>query len=415
MNYLNSVRWMLKKIPFYQNDGLKSFNPGLKRIKKFCKYLGNPQEFFKSVHIGGTNGKGSTIYMLRSIFQEEKYKVGSFISPHLLDFRERILFNESYIEKNFVIDFLKDNKKIIENEEMSFFEINTALSFQYFKDKKVDIAFIEVGMGGRLDSTNIIIPELSAITNISIDHTNVLGKNCFEIAFEKAGIIKNNIPIVIGNNIKRNIRHFFFQKALEKNSPIYFSKENELINKYYTKFDVYYQNLNKSLVIEIVNVLKKRKNIFVSDKSIENGLKKMNNNINFKGRWHILKKNSPKIICDVAHNKDGIRMINIQLKKEFYKKLHLVLGFVKEKNIENFLNFFPDESYYYFCQPNIDRKYPIKLLRKKVEIFLKKKKNVIKYFDTVKSAFYEAKRNALKNDLILISGSTFVVSDIFLI
>ncbi|WP_238785633.1 bifunctional folylpolyglutamate synthase/dihydrofolate synthase [Blattabacterium cuenoti] len=415
---MKTVKWIFNRIPSYQEFGLKYFKPGLNRIKKFCNYLGDPQNFFRIIHVGGTNGKGSTVNMLYSILQEEGYNVGSFTSPHIIDFRERISCNGFYIEKNFIVDFIKKNKKFIEKESISFFEMNTAMAFQYFKEKKVYIAVVEVGMGGRLDSTNVINPEISVITNISIDHTKSLGNTKLEIANEKSGIIKKNLSVIIGN-ISNNLKKFFLKKALRKNSPIYFStkkKNNNILNKYKIPFkSINYQVYNTGLVLSIINILNKRKYIIVSEKSIKKGLKNIIKNTNFKGRWHVIKKN-PKIICDIAHNEEGFFMISSQLKKESYDRLHLVLGFVKEKKISSLLKWLPNESYYYFCQPNIKRKYDIKNLKIIVnKIFFNTDKKKINFYDSVKLAFFCAKENSNSNDLILVSGSTFVVSEIFLL
>ncbi|WP_185857824.1 bifunctional folylpolyglutamate synthase/dihydrofolate synthase [Blattabacterium cuenoti] len=413
MNYTETVQWILKRLPIYQEIGLRSYKPGLKRIHNFCSYLGNPQNFFKTIHVGGTNGKGSTVHMLSSILQEEKYNIGLFTSPHLIDFRERITWNGFLIEKEFIIDFINENKKFIEQEKISFFEMNTALAFQYFKEKKVNIAIIEVGMGGRLDSTNIINPEISVITNISIDHTETLGNNQFQIALEKAGIIKKNVSVIIGRQISKDVRFLFFKEALKKNAPIYISVNTTKDFQYKIPFKADYQNFNRSVVLKIVNILHHRKNIIISNRSIKKGLKNVIKNTKFKGRWHILQKENPKIICDIAHNEGGVYAINQQLKKESYKKLHLVLGFVKEKKVDNLLKYFPIESFYYFCQPDIDRKYSIHDLTMLVnKIF--KNCDKINFFTSVKTAFLSAKKKANKNDLILISGSTFVVSEILL-
>ncbi|WP_185855925.1 bifunctional folylpolyglutamate synthase/dihydrofolate synthase [Blattabacterium cuenoti] len=416
MNYSETVKWIFNRLPIYQNLGLNSYYPGLQRIKFFCSHLGNPQKFFKCIHVGGTNGKGSTVHMLSSILQEEKYRIGLFTSPHLIDFRERILYNGFLIEKDFIIDFIKDNKKFIEKEKMSFFEMNTALAFQYFKEKKVYIAIIEVGMGGRLDSTNLIDPEISIITNISIDHTKSLGESKHQIALEKAGIIKKNVSVIIGSEISKDIRFLFLKEALKKNSPIYFLKNISDYSEYQVPFKADYQNINKIIVLKTIDILKKRKNIIVSDNSIKNGLKNVIKNTNFKGRWHILQQYNPKIICDIAHNEEGIQMINNQLKKESYEKLHLVLGFLKEKKVEKLLKYFPVNAYYYFCQPNIERKFSISDLKTLVmKVFKINKNRKIFFFSSVKEAFFSSKSQSKKKDLILISGSSFTVSEVLLL
>ncbi|WP_185860579.1 bifunctional folylpolyglutamate synthase/dihydrofolate synthase [Blattabacterium cuenoti] len=413
MNYIETVQWIFKRLPIYQKTGLISYKPGLKRIQNFCSHLGNPQNFFKSIHVGGTNGKGSTVHMLSSILQEEKYKIGLFTSPHLIDFRERITYNGLFIEEDFIVDFINENKKFIEKEKISFFEMNTALAFQYFKKKKVNIAIIEVGMGGRLDSTNLITPEISVITNISVDHTEILGKDQLKIALEKAGIIKKNVSVIIGRKVLKNIRSLFLKEAIKKNAPIYFSVKSKKDSQYKIPFKADYQNLNLSLVLKTISILHCRKNIIVSNQSIKKGLKNVIKNTNFKGRWHILQQKNPKIICDIAHNEEGAYVISKQLKKESYEKLHLVLGFVKEKKVDNLLKFFPIESFYYFCEPNIDRKYSIYDLRILVNKIFKNREK-INFYPSVKKAFLSAKNKANQNDLILISGSTFVVSEILL-
>ncbi|WP_185851450.1 bifunctional folylpolyglutamate synthase/dihydrofolate synthase [Blattabacterium cuenoti] len=412
MNYSETVQWIFNRLPIYQNVGLKSYKPGLKRIQVFCSHLGNPQNSFKSIHVGGTNGKGSTVHMLSSILQEEKYNIGLFISPHLIDFRERITYNGFLIEKDFIIDFIKENRKFIEKEQMSFFEMNTGLAFQYFKEKKVSIAIIEVGMGGRLDSTNIICPEISVITNISIDHTKSLGENKLKIALEKAGIIKKNVSVIIGSKISKNIRFLFFKEALKKNAPIYFSKNMKDYFQYKTPFEADYQIMNKIIVLKTINILHKRKNITVSDSSIKKGLKNVIKNTNFKGRWHIL-QHHPKIVCDIAHNEEGIYMIKNQLKKESYDDLHLVLGFLKEKKVKKLLKYFPIEAFYYFCQPNIERKFSIYDLKNLVKSIFKNHRKIF-FFFSVKEAFLSAKNKAKKTDFILVSGSSFTVSEVLL-
>lgn len=413
VNYSETIQWIFNRLPIYQKKGLKSYKPGLKRIQSFCSYLGNPQNFFKSIHVGGTNGKGSTVHMLSSILQEERYNIGLFTSPHLIDFRERISCNGILIEKDFIINFIAENKKIIEKEKMSFFEMNTALAFQYFKEKKVHLAIIEVGLGGRLDSTNIINPEISIITNISEDHTESLGNDRLKIALEKAGIIKRNISVIIGSEISKEIQFVFFKEALKKNAPIYFSNYVKGYSKYQMPFEADYQNLNRIIVLKTIDILQKRKNIIVSNESIKSGLKKVIENTNFKGRWHILQRDNPKIICDIAHNEEGVLMINKQLKKESYKNLHLVLGFVKEKKVERLLRYFPLEAFYYFCQPNIERKFSIENLKILVKKMFKNNRKIC-FFPSVKKALLSAKSQAKKKDLILISGSTFTVSEALL-
>ncbi|WP_185850863.1 bifunctional folylpolyglutamate synthase/dihydrofolate synthase [Blattabacterium cuenoti] len=410
MNYTETIQWIFNHLPFYQKNGIKDYKPGLERIKNFCSYLGNPQNFFKSIHIGGTNGKGSTTHMLSSILQEEKYNIGKYTSPHMIDYRERISFNGLLIEKDFIVSFISDNKKIIEKEKMTFFEMNTALAFQYFKEKKVNIAIIEVGMGGRLDSTNIINPEISIITNISLDHTESLGDNLLKIALEKSGIIKSNKSVIIGSQISEDVRSIFFKKALIKNSPIYFVKKMNNYSIYKIPFEADYQIYNKSVVLKTIDILQKRKNFFISSESIKNGLKKVILNPFFKGRWQIFKSENPKIILDIAHNEGGFFMIKKQLEKEYYEELHLVLGFVKGKKIEDILKLLPVNAFFYFCEPNIKRKLSIEKIKQLIQkLFINNNKKY--FFSSVKEAFYSAKKKSKKGDLILITGSTFIVSE----
>ncbi|WGH26762.1 MAG: bifunctional folylpolyglutamate synthase/dihydrofolate synthase [Candidatus Bostrichicola ureolyticus] len=399
MNYIEIVKWIFDKLPYKQN---KKYKYGLHRIFSLCEYLKHPQKQFKSIHIGGTNGKGSTSHMLSSILQESGYKVGLFTSPHLKDFRERIRYNGNMIEKEFIISFIKKYKNIL--EYFSFFEIITALGFYYFKEKKVEIAIIEVGMGGRLDSTNIILPIISIITNISFDHIKYLGKNLSKIAYEKAGIIKPYTPLVIGQ-YSHKTKLIFKKIAKNKKAPITFVNSNSYFNKYKTDLKGNYQIFNQKTVVKTIDILSKL-GIKVSKYDLKNGFKNVIYNTNIQGRWQILRYN-PKIICDVGHNESGIKILVMQLKQEFYKKLHLVLGFVKEKNIHKMLSFFPKNALYYFCQPNIDRKFTIKEIKE-----ITKDYKSAQYFDTVIEAFDIARLKATNEDLIFVGGSTFVVAEI---
>ncbi|WGH26244.1 MAG: bifunctional folylpolyglutamate synthase/dihydrofolate synthase [Candidatus Bostrichicola ureolyticus] len=396
MNYIQIVKWIFDKL--YKN---KKYNTGLHRIYSLCEYLKHPQKQFKSIHIGGTNGKGSTSHMLSSILQESGYKVGLFTSPHLKDLRERIRYNGNMIEKEFIISFINKYKNIL--EYFSFFEIMTVLGFYYFKEKKVDIAIIEVGMGGRLDSTNIISPIISIVTNISFDHIKSLGSNLEKIAYEKAGIIKPYTQVIIGEY--SNKTKFIFQEiAKNKNATISFVNSNNY-EIYNTDLKGNYQILNQKTVLKTIEILSNL-GIKVSKNDLKNGFKNVINNTHLQGRWQIL-GNSPKIICDVGHNESGIKILVRQLKQEKYKNLHLVLGFVKEKDIQKILSCFPKKALYYFCQPNIYRKFPIQEIKE-----LTKSYKDTQYFDTVIEAFDMAKIRSKNEDLIFIGGSTFVVSEI---
>lgn len=404
MNYYDSIKWIFSRLPMFKKTSFNYFKPKpiLFRIQYLCSYLGNPQNYFKSIHVAGTNGKGSTCHMLSSILQESGYKVGLFTSPHLKDFRERIRFNGKLIEKDFITQFINLNKFFLEKGNFLFFEINTALAFEYFKSKNVDIAIVEVGLGGRKDSTNIILPIISIITNISFDHMKCLGKSLEEIAYEKAGIIKYNTPVVIGQYLNKT-KSVFKKIAKEKNAKIYFSEKKKKLYNIPLHGD--YQIFNQSTVLTSVDILVSM-GIRISNKNLKKGLENVIINTPLQGRWQILQF-SPKIICDIAHNEDSIRIVFKQLKKITYNSLHLVLGFVKEKDIIKILSLLPKEAFYYFCQPSIERKFTIDNLKKLTKGY----KNSF-YFYTVNQAFYMAKKKAKKEDVIFIFGSAFVVSEI---
>ncbi|WP_322746655.1 bifunctional folylpolyglutamate synthase/dihydrofolate synthase [Bacteroidetes bacterium endosymbiont of Geopemphigus sp.] len=392
-------------LPMYQKQGMPAYKPGLDRILKFCEYLGNPQNSFASIHIAGTNGKGSTAHMLASILQESGYCVGLFSSPHLKDFRERICCNGVMISKKFVSDFVSRHYKFMKVNALSFFEMTTAMAFDNFRARKVDIAFIETGLGGRLDSTNIILPELSVITNIGRDHTGFLGSTLKQIALEKAGIIKNDTPVVIGSWIPET-RAVFEAVAGECSAPVYFAKEPLAESIYPLPLKGRYQRFNEQTALKVVEVLRK-KSWKISSKSLTNGLSNVIKNTALRGRWELL-SHSPLIICDTAHNEDGIRIVAEQLAEEPLKQLRLVLGFVRGKEIEKMLSFFPENAIYYFCQSSLDRSFPIEELRELTQDLYES----VYYFDSVKKAIAQAKKDAHQRDLIFVGGSTFVVADI---
>ena len=375
----------------------------LEILRKHVKILKNPHLKFKSVHIAGTNGKGSTAHMIASILYESKYKVGLYTSPHLKDFRERIKINGVQISKNYVINFIKKNLSVFEHVKMSFFEMTVALAFDYFAKKKVDIAIIETGLGGRLDSTNIITPELSVITNISLDHTNLLGDSIEKIAYEKAGIIKKNVPVILGRK-QDKIKEIFEIKAQKNNTSVNYAKK--------TKFEIFsdlegsYQKENIRTSIATIKELK-NKGWIIKDKDIVSGLKKSIINTGFRGRWEILKK-SPLTICDTAHNEEGIKNVIKQISKTKHKKLHFVLGMVNDKNIYKILSLLPKNARYYFCKPSIERGLNEEILQQKSAKFYLNGK----CFKNVKLALLSAKKNANKEDIIFISGSTFLVAEI---
>ncbi|REE08750.1 dihydrofolate synthase/folylpolyglutamate synthase [Winogradskyella pacifica] len=404
MNYQDTVNWMFQQLPMYQNKGNSAFKKDLTNTINLAKHLNHPEDRFRSIHVGGTNGKGSTSHMLASILQEAGYKVGLYTSPHLKDFRERIRINGKVITEQSVIGFIKRNKAFLEANQLSFFEMTVGMAFEYFADQEVDIAIIEVGLGGRLDSTNIITPELSVITNIGYDHTQMLGHTLKEIASEKAGIIKHNIPVVIGETHSET-ETVFKTKAEEKQSDIYFA--DQLIDTILeSDLKGAYQIHNIKTVLQSVKVLKNL-GFNISEKDLKKGLLNVTANTGLQGRWQIL-GTEPKIICDTAHNKEGLTSVMKQLHEESFDHLHIVFGVVNDKDLESIIPLLPKQATYYFCKPNVQRGLDAKVLKKTFgDNGLKGK--VCK---SVEFALSVAKSNAKVTDLIYVGGSTFVVAEI---
>lgn len=404
MTYQETLDWLFVQLPMYQREGKAAYKKDLSNTLKLAKKLGNPEKKFQSIHVAGTNGKGSTSHMLASVLQEEGLKVGLYTSPHLKDFRERIKINGQNISKKYVVDFVEEYKLFFEENSLSFFEMTVGLAFQYFSDEKVDIAVIEVGLGGRLDSTNIVTPILSAITNIGLDHTQFLGTTLEEIAVEKGGIIKENIPVVIGEYHEKTFP--VFQKiAEEKKAPLTLASEKKSV-RYPSDLKGSYQVHNSKTVETMVEVLRKNK-FAIAEGSLREGLSKVVQNTGLLGRWQEL-GTSPKIICDTAHNKEGLGYTLEQVKAEPFKKLHIVLGMVNDKDFKKILSLFPEEAMYYFCAPNLGRALAVEVLEKEAQKMGLQGKG----FATVKDAFKEAKRKASKDDFIYVGGSTFVVAEI---
>tara|TARA_B100001564_G_C20659215_1_gene680763 strand:+ start:1699 stop:2898 length:1200 start_codon:yes stop_codon:yes gene_type:complete len=398
MSYKKTIHFLYKKLPIYQRKGLVAYKKDIGNIIEATRKLNNPHLKFKSIHVGGTNGKGSTSHIIKSILISAGYKVGLYTSPHLKDFRERISINNQLIEKKYVVNFVKNNNKIFEELNMSFFEMTVALAFDYFAEKKVDIAVIEVGLGGRLDSTNIIIPEISVITNISLDHTNLLGDKIEDIAKEKAGIIKPFVPIIIGR-YQEKTKNIFYQTAKKNNSKLIYS---EILFQYSKFTDYQEENINTSICA--INELKKI-GWKISKKQINKGIDMAMNKNPIKGRWQVL-SSKPKIICDTAHNYDGFKKVLKEINKIKFESLHFVLGMVNDKKIDDILNLLPKKATYYFCKAKIERGIDEKLLAKKAQNLNGKT------YDSVKEALNHAKKNAKKNDLIFVGGSTFTVAEI---
>lgn len=403
MSYQQTVDWLFSRLPMFQNKGVSALKNKLDNIILFCNHLGNPQENFVSVHIAGTNGKGSSSHSIASVLQEAGYKVGLYTSPHLKDFRERIKINGEEVSQDFVVDFVAKNKSFLEKNYLSFFEMSVAMAFEYFSVQKVDIVVVEVGLGGRLDSTNIINPQVCLITNIGKDHTDILGETLPEIAQQKAGIIKKNTPIVI-SEFHSETAEVFIAEAQQKNAPIEFAHQKEVF--YSTDLQGNYQQKNLKGVVAVLEILQ-QKGWQISTENIKNGLLNVVKNTGLKGRWQIL-GNSPKIICDTGHNQHGLEWVLEQISQQKFNKLHMVLGFVREKNIDVILPMFPKNAVYYFCSPNVPRGLEVSVL------FEKASQNGLKgdIFTSVKQALEAAKSRANKQDLIFIGGSTFVVAEI---
>ena len=403
MTYTETLDWLWAHLPMYQEKGRAAFRGKLDNILLLCDHLGNPQEKFPTIHIAGTNGKGSSSHAIASVLQEAGYKVGLYTSPHLKDFRERIKINGENIPQEAVTRFVKDNKDFMEGENLSFFEVTVGMAFDYFSQQKVDIAVIEVGLGGRLDSTNIITPIVSLITNIGKDHTEILGNTLPEIAKEKAGIIKPYIPVVISEYHKETAP-VFEQIAKERKAPIYFA--NTLETSYTMDLKGDYQSKNIKGILQTLRILQE-KGWHITEENIQQGLTHIVRNTHLMGRWQVL-GDTPKVVCDTAHNAHGFTEIFSQLEKEKYATLRMVIGFVKEKDLEAILPLFPKNAVYYFCMPKIDRGLNADILQKKAKTY-----NLIgEAFSTVRAAFEQACKEAAKEDFIYVGGSSFVVAEI---
>ncbi len=404
MTYQEAIDWLFVQFPMYQKQGKKAYKADLNNTLLLAKHLNNPETKFKSIHVAGTNGKGSTSHMLASILQEAGYKVGLYTSPHLKDFRERIRINGEMIPQSYVLDFVTSNMLFFQQEHLSFFEMTVGMAFQYFVDEDIDIAVVEVGLGGRLDSTNILSPEISIITNIGLDHTNILGNTHEKIAFEKGGVIKENTPCIIGTT-REDTLLVFEKLAEEKKAPLVLA-EKQLYKNYDTDLLGHYQRENMRTTITGIQELIK-KGWSIEEKHIEQGLTHVIKNTRLQGRWQQLQIN-PTVICDTAHNKEGLSITMNQLRQEAAHRIHMVIGMVNDKNIESIIDLFPKEATYYFCQPNNSRALPAISL---AESF----KNSIRDY-SVYSSVYEAYQKALKNadkeDIIYVGGSTFVVAEV---
>jgi dihydrofolate synthase/folylpolyglutamate synthase len=405
MNYQETLNWMFTQLPMYQTQGATAYRKDITNTVLLANHLGNPEKDLKCIHVAGTNGKGSTSHLLASVLQEADYKVGLYTSPHLKDYRERITINGQPISEEYVCDFINKNKSFFETNALSFFEMSVGLAFEYFVKEKTDINIIEVGMGGRLDSTNIITPLISVITNIGFDHTQFLGNTLEAIAFEKAGIIKPNIPVVIGE-YRAETKPVFEVKSQDSNSEIYFA--SDIVQEDYPSALLGdYQLHNKKTVVQTLKVLQEKQLLLVSEENIKSGFLNVIKNTNLQGRWQQLGEN-PKIICDTAHNAHGLSIVLNQLKKEKFDQLHIVLGLVNDKNLEEILPLFPKNAKYYFCKPDISRGLEAEILAAKGGDFELKGE----IYNSVSNAYADATKNATPDDFIYVGGSTFVVAEI---
>lgn len=416
MNYQQCLDWMFSQLPVFQRIGKAAYKDNLDNTYAIMEVLGQPQNEFKSVHVAGTNGKGSTSHLLASAFQEAGYKTGLYTSPHLKDFRERIRINGEMISEAAVLDFIERYKPQFKKIQPSFFEMTVGMAFNYFAEEKVDIAIIETGMGGRLDSTNIIRPELSVITNIGKDHTQFLGEKPEQIAAEKAGIIKSGISVLIGER-QVEVEKVFRTVADELSSPIFFADDMFSIEKSDMGYHIFKGNMSFLTGIslplggnyQIKNLLTAYSAchlLGLDDKYLKTAFENVIANTGLKGRWQVLQEN-PKVVCDTGHNIDGLRWVMNQIAGERYNKLHMVIGVVNDKDLGSILPLFPREASYYFCQASIPRALEAQVLADEAEKFGLKGK----VFSTVPLALQAALDDADDGDFIFIGGSTFTVAD----
>lgn len=404
MNYQNTVEWLFARLPMYQKIGTKALNKSLLPTQNFLSHIGNPHHQFKSVHVAGTNGKGSVSSMIASVLQEQGYRVGLYTSPHLKDFRERIKINGEEISEQAVIDFVEKHQQYIEENTISFFELTVVMAFDYFARQQTDIAVIEVGMGGRLDSTNVITPLLSVITNIGLDHTAVLGNTLGKIAGEKAGIIKPKIPVIIGEK-HTETEKVFVEIAQKNEASIYFAEDNNQTNLYQTDLKGNYQQQNIRTVRTALKILAQQ--ITIDEKSIKEGLANVVKNTKLLGRWQVLNE-SPLVVADTAHNAHGLQQTMQQVAQQNFDKLYIVLGVVDDKDLNTIVDYLPKTAYYLFVRPNVARGLDAFVLSDKMRNY----GFAGKVCSCVSVGYEEAMKLATKNDMIYIGGSTFVVAEI---
>ncbi|MDT3402487.1 bifunctional folylpolyglutamate synthase/dihydrofolate synthase [Mucilaginibacter terrae] len=435
MNYNETLTYLYTQLPMFTRVGASAFKKDLTNTIALCERLDNPQHKFKSIHIGGTNGKGSTSHMLAAVLQTAGYKTGLYTSPHLKDFRERVRINGEMISEDEVVDFVAQHKADFEEIEPSFFEMTVALAFDVFARHKVDIAIIEVGLGGRLDSTNVITPLLSIITNIGWDHMNMLGNTLPQIATEKAGIIKPGIPVIVGE-YQPEVADVFMQKAKDEDSELKFASERWVVESQYSRVGSQdkaqlisitvtsthnpqltthnltldltgtYQLKNVSNVLSAVEELRKQ-GFIITDEHVTEGLAHVKELTGLQGRWHTL-STSPLTICDTGHNPDGIAEVLKNIASVKYEHLHFVIGMVNDKDITKVLNMLPKDATYYFCKPDIPRGLEALLLKEQAEATGLHGQ----IYSSVPEALKAAQQTATQKDLVFAGGSTFVVAEI---
>lgn len=422
MTYQDTIEYLFRQLPVYQNVGQVAYKEGLDNSLALDQYFDHPHQKYKTIHVGGTNGKGSTSHLLAAILQQSGYKVGLYTSPHLVDFRERIRVNGEKISEQYVVDFVEKHKDNYESIQPSFFELTMMMAFRYFADEKVDIAIIEVGLGGRLDSTNIITPIMSVITNISLDHTQFLGDTLEKIAKEKAGIIKPNVPVVIGE-AEGIVKKVFEEKAKFENAPIFFAEDFNLIleadkldNGWLFQAESYpnlkgelggfAQVKNAATILCAIDVLRKQ-GIQTTMQSVYSGFGMVTKLTGLMGRWQIIQEASPKIVCDTGHNVGGIKYIVEQLSSESCRQLRIVFGMVSDKDVSHVLELLPKDAVYYFTKANIARAMDEKELQTLASKFELKGET----YATVAKATKAALDEAALDDFIFIGGSNFVVAD----
>lgn len=403
MDYKEVTEWMFKRLPMYQRQGASAYKTDLTNTLALTAYLGNPEQKIKTIHIAGTNGKGSVAAMLASVLQHAGYKTGLYTSPHLKDFRERIKINGNEISKGAVVEFITEHKSFFEKEQLSFFEMTVGLAFDYYANKKVDIAVIETGMGGRLDSTNVITPLVSVITNIGLDHTQFLGDTLAKIAAEKAGIIKNEIPVIIGEHLPET-KPVFEATAKFNNAQIYYTQDN-VLRRYETDLEGDYQKRNIKTVVLTLKIL--QQHFKISQEAIITGLNTVAATTGLKGRWQKI-KNKPMVICDTAHNANGLQIVMQQVMQHKYNVLHIVFGVVNDKNLDEILPLLPKNAKYYFCKPNVPRGLESSVLLAAASLLGLKGE----IYSSASEAYNTAINNAGQDDFIYIGGSTFVVAEI---